>query len=372
MCVICVVNDDAHRPTDSMVQAMWESNDAGGGVGYITHKEDGTPLAKWEKGIDNWKAMAEYAKELPEPFILHFRIPSVGGRTKALTHPFPLQDDVTLNLSGESENGILFHNGTWGRWKETLKEFTLHNSFKLPAGEWSDTRAMALMAHRLGPHWVEMFVDEKVVILVPQDEYGIPDLLMFGTWNYEYGMMFSNMGWVHRSCFSSDKRRLLPCTKNSRYCNCEKCCEERATRIREGGAGDYFGRGGQTAQGQAGTVQRSESPLRENGHSQSCTCILCTGADLVSRGGGSVNPPQGSRTLAEISANPTPQDVTNYYASLSKKQKKRLMKRFDNPKQRDTLTTLERRALFVYKTDQRKKLDAALKKEGLLTTTQVH
>ena len=52
--------------------------------------------------------------------VIHFRWASVGEVTPKLCHPFPVTARATTRLSGHAR-AVLFHNGTWSQWRETLR-----------------------------------------------------------------------------------------------------------------------------------------------------------------------------------------------------------------------------------------------------------
>ena len=160
MCVILIANKD--RPSSAMIQSAWRQNDAGGGVAW---REDG--FVRWEKGIMNLEDMEKLINQLPLPFVAHFRIPSYGGKREELCHPFPIEKKVSLNLSGKTKGNVLFHNGHWTRWKESMLETVLKSGVPVPVGKWSDTRAMAFHASIYGLGILEL-IDEKAVAFGPE------------------------------------------------------------------------------------------------------------------------------------------------------------------------------------------------------------
>lgn len=189
MCVIFVA--DEKRPTLEMVEGGWDQNPAGAGAAW---REGG--FARWEKGL-TLERVKELSQKLPLPFILHFRIPSVGGKRDSLCHPFPITKDVPLNLSGKTKGELLFHNGHWGRWRESILETVRTTpNFKIPMGKWSDTRAMALYAATYGIGVLE-FVDEKTVVFGPKE------LEIFGS-----GWSQVNDVWVSNRFFENGSRRV--------------------------------------------------------------------------------------------------------------------------------------------------------------------
>lgn len=160
MCVIMI--SETKRPSNEMVEKMFNDNPSGAGVAW---REKGK--VHWSKGLNVEEAKDLIAK-VPLPFVAHFRIPSCGGATPYLCHPFPIDKGASVALEGSTSGYVLFHNGHWARWKDTLLEATVRGNVKIPTGKWSDSRAMALLAsiHGLG---VLEFIDEKIFVFGPDD-----------------------------------------------------------------------------------------------------------------------------------------------------------------------------------------------------------
>ena len=197
MCVISVC--ETHRPSPEMVKAMWASNPRGGGVAWrdtIKVKGGGgatKTIVRWKKGMDDVDEMVELAAKLPLPFVQHFRIPSVGGPTLDLTHPFPVMKDVPLLHEGMIDGQVLFHNGTWSRWDSESIKAGLSAKVKLPRGPFSDSRMMAWMTFLVGPGFLDM-LDEKVILFGPED------VEIFGHkngWAFINNIWCSNGGFKH-------------------------------------------------------------------------------------------------------------------------------------------------------------------------------
>lgn len=193
MCVIAVINKDDKRPTVEEVKAMWDTNPSGGGAAW---REGGK--VKWDKGLDLDK-MQQYNQELSAPYVLHFRIPSIGGPTKLLTHPFPIDPAVPLDLQGETSVGVLFHNGTLNNWEVLRRDWTKPGLMEFPGGPWSDSRTMAyLIAHYCPKKFG--FLDnvlsaEKILIFTP-------DMIKIGGPTGENGRSWTL--WDNRYMVSND------------------------------------------------------------------------------------------------------------------------------------------------------------------------
>lgn len=181
MCVIFVASKE--RPTPEMVEQAYDYNDAGAGIAW---REGG--LVKWEKGLELAR-VKELVAAAPLPFVVHFRIPTVGGKREELCHPFPVDKDVPLTLKGAIKGFVLFHNGHWKDWKETVLRSIVSKGATLPGGKWSDSRAMAWMAAQFGVSVLEM-IDEKSVAFGPKQ------CEIAGTgWTMSGGVWCSNELW---------------------------------------------------------------------------------------------------------------------------------------------------------------------------------
>lgn len=185
MCVIAVCS--IARPTKEQVELMWDANPHGGGVAWREGPE-ANRVVRWNKGLE-LEEMQAHAKDLPFPFVLHFRIPTCGGSIRELTHPFPVEIDSPSKLEGETSEGVLFHNGSWSSWQHELKVAAIQGGWKLPRGRYSDSRAMAIMAAQMGPGVLEL-IGERICVLAPRrlDVFGTP-------WIADENILYSNLGW---------------------------------------------------------------------------------------------------------------------------------------------------------------------------------
>ncbi len=184
MCVLVVA--DKRRPTDEEMSKMASTNGDGAGIAW----REGD-IVKWEKGL-SLEEVAPLALNVPMPFVLHFRIASCGGKTKEMTHPFPLEKDIGLALSGQTKGFVLFHNGHWMTWREKGLDGAIRNKLKVPDGKWSDTRTMTWLAYLHG-HSVLEFIDEKVILFGPNKiEIFHPD-----GWFRVDDLLVSNRIWEH-------------------------------------------------------------------------------------------------------------------------------------------------------------------------------
>src|SRR3990167_4889598 len=194
MCVVMVAHKT--RPTEDMLEKGWNANPAGAGIAWRETKEGkgkkDSPIVtvEWRKGLE-LKDVIDLAATVPLPNIVHFRIPSVGGKSAQLCHPFPIEDSVSLALKGSTTGHVLFHNGHWGTWKDKTYDALVRKGMKMPSGKWSDTRAMALIASIYGIGVLDL-IDEKAIA------FGPSDIEISGSgWSWENEVLCSNTSWKY-------------------------------------------------------------------------------------------------------------------------------------------------------------------------------
>tara|TARA_R100001530_G_scaffold36559_1_gene28402 strand:+ start:2964 stop:3668 length:705 start_codon:yes stop_codon:yes gene_type:complete len=182
MCVI-LVPTERHPTKEELIDA---ENQNPHGAGIAWRDKNGT--MNYRKAINARTVMQIIEREKPQiPYIVHFRIASVGAVCKKLTHPFPVNHSVSLKQKWQGKSPLLFHNGTWRDWKTTLLPFSGNKDF--PAGgldDWSDSRAIAYLAHKTN-RGIFRFIDEKVAIL---EKNGVVN--MHGKWEKQDTIWYSN------------------------------------------------------------------------------------------------------------------------------------------------------------------------------------
>lgn len=199
MCVIMVCEDT--KPSPDMLRAGFRANDKGAGIAWRENtpadKKAKTPAStkvRWKKAITDPEEVVQMVDKLPLPFVVHFRIPSIGGGSVDLTHPFPIRKGVELDHEGTADE-VLFHNGTWHRWDDEMFKAALLKGVKLPRAPFSDSRMMAWLTHLLGRGFLDK-IDEKVIV------FSANDIEIFG----------ENRGWVNVEgiwCSNDHFRRFL-------------------------------------------------------------------------------------------------------------------------------------------------------------------
>lgn len=189
MCVI-FVSEKTRPEADDMARAATANKD---GIG-ITWVHPETKLVHWRKGL-KLETAQNLVKVVPFPFAVHFRLATIGGTSPQLTHPFPIEDGVSLKLKGKSSVGVLMHNGHWATWRNWLTRR------EEKRGPWSDSRALAYLVRRIGTVNLLREIGGKFAIATPDGITTIGDFTVV-----KPGFVASNMFWkwepqtyVHRS-----------------------------------------------------------------------------------------------------------------------------------------------------------------------------
>jgi len=169
MCVISLVEDGVF-PSKKTLKQMESLNSDGGSIAWLN--KNGTK--SYRKGIKAKEVHNLINKKLipqgVETAIIHFRIASIGGVKKKLCHPFEISSKVDMNLVVDNTTkDLLFHNGTWSEYADELVEYLKKQKapVTIPRGEYSDSRIMAYLAHKIGHKGMAKLVKgwNKVAIL---------------------------------------------------------------------------------------------------------------------------------------------------------------------------------------------------------------
>jgi predicted glutamine amidotransferase len=142
MCVILAVPEGAKNITAQEWDQATASNSDGYGIAWL---DDG--MVRFTKlGYNESKKLREWRP--PQPYIMHFRLATIGAEVPELCHPFIVSPKSKLAVRGRAHE-VLFHNGHWSDWAEWLA-ITYSGVGKLPSGPFSDSRAMASMVGNYG------------------------------------------------------------------------------------------------------------------------------------------------------------------------------------------------------------------------------
>lgn len=190
MCVIICIEDGKYPSLETLNSAE-KLNSHGGSIAWLNKDK----TKSYFKGITAKKIHAIIEKDLKPngimTAIIHFRIASVGEVSKQLCHPFEVTNNVSLNLKGDNlKCSLLFHNGTWSDYAEALLEYigSLPEATKMPKGQWSDTRVMAYLAHRVGHKKLNKIASgvNKIALLTSNG------IVKYGSWVNHEGNQCSN------------------------------------------------------------------------------------------------------------------------------------------------------------------------------------
>lgn len=143
MCIIFICNKQ--RASLNLLKRGEAQNRDGAGIAWCKGGK-----VHWKKGIDAKEAYA-IQEQVNLPVIIHFRMASAGGNDKALTHPFPVTNTVSVDKSGTTDR-VLFHNGHWSGWDDKLMDEIISRGINVPDGPWSDSRTIALLVKNHGEH----------------------------------------------------------------------------------------------------------------------------------------------------------------------------------------------------------------------------
>lgn len=192
MCLIIVCKPGI-RPAQSMLEDAHAVNADGIGVAWNEKRK-----VHWRKGITN-PADTLASVPLDSWAVIHFRLATIGGKDPRLTHPFIVHSDSVLALNGSTAGRVLFHNGHWSGWRDSLVTSLLARAAKrnivlragkkpkLPNGPWSDSRAIAILAAEYGEALFQLLENERIATL------GTDGVKTYGTgWSEFHGVMLSN------------------------------------------------------------------------------------------------------------------------------------------------------------------------------------
>lgn len=228
MCVIVLVDSEASRPSVEMIDMMWDKNGDGGGAAWRREDEEtGQILVCWEKGLMKEPGRArikELAASLPIPYVLHMRIATIGGVKQNMTHPFPIDQKGMNELQGETPGYVLFHNGTFRDWDKEARALAISTGIAIPAGKWSDSRAMAWICSIIGNGFMELLTDQKGLAFGPDGAD-----LFTGTagWEQVVDPMTQEKVWCSNSHFLPTGRGGNGTYNITPYCDGSRSCHRK-------------------------------------------------------------------------------------------------------------------------------------------------
>lgn len=194
MCVIAICKDRHLSPDE--VRSCWTNNPQGAGIAWASRGK--VHVIKGLMRLEDLEGVLRERRQLP--YIVHFRLTSVGPTCPELTHPFPVLPEVPLDLEWTGAAPALAHNGHVGDWRgrylqmfpliaEALRERGL--PARVPSGPWSDTRAIAAIAAAVGEEIIDFLDPGKVAMIWPDGKVRV-----WGLFVPARGVLFSNYSYV--------------------------------------------------------------------------------------------------------------------------------------------------------------------------------
>ncbi len=215
MCVI-IASPSGRKPDFEIFEDAASTNRDGIGLAW---KDKDKILFKKGTTLEELRKLME--DTVKEAWVAHFRIATVGDKTGELTHPFIVSNDSPLLLEGEAKS-VLFQNGTFSRWEDDLLKACAHSGVRIPDGDWSDSRASAVLVSIYGRNILRFLGNHSRYLLFSNGDVTNPDLKTpvwyTGDWHIHQptGLHFSNRGgsiWHERkpeyqqSSFLRDERQ---------------------------------------------------------------------------------------------------------------------------------------------------------------------
>lgn len=183
MCVAILVEGDFPLETALACEDM---NPHGAGLAWGSEDR-----VMYVKGLDA-RDIARLAKDLPRPFLAHFRWATHGGRALHLSHPFPIGSRALVSraLKGSAES-VLIHNGVWTDYQKWVPRWLSKPE------RWSDTAFAAFAAGIVGEEVLD-HVGWSTATAVARGG-GRLDITLRGRWvEHDDGNTYSNLNWVPR------------------------------------------------------------------------------------------------------------------------------------------------------------------------------
>lgn len=189
MCVI-LVGDAKARPSRSTLQRCAARNGDGIGFAWL----DADRQVHWVKGFHKVTRALELIDAAPDGWALHFRYATEGVVGTSLCHPFEISREASIELSGSGTAPVMFHNGTWRKWRDHAQELTLGADVTIPDGPFSDSRAIAWISAHKGWRFLRLLPGRFVVVSRKAGIKIFPD--DFAGWSRgDDGVWYSNLDW---------------------------------------------------------------------------------------------------------------------------------------------------------------------------------
>jgi len=191
MCIIAVCEKRAL--TDKELENCFSTNKDGAGIAW--HKDGMNHYIKGLMKLDEVKDVYSDIRECGIiPHVVHFRTSTTGGVNEELTHPFIVsKDSPVADMVWDGKDPLLFHNGCFRNWEESMLNFYIRKSARIPDGNWSDSRFMAILVHFLGKNVLKI-KGSKYALLMPSGR-----IWTYGNFIHDDGVHFSTTAYKARS-----------------------------------------------------------------------------------------------------------------------------------------------------------------------------
>jgi hypothetical protein len=187
---MCVIIAGTHKlPTTETIAKCWSKNSDGAGIAWNDGK-----TCHYIKGIMKLQELQSILKHnkamTKNQYTIHFRMTSIGSKSPALTHGFVVDKYGMNPLVYNGTKPILMHNGHDSQIIDKMVNMHINNRIKLPAGEFSDSRAVAVLASYNGNN-ICQFVSGKFIIMEASQ------IFRYGSFEEKDGLLYSNMSWTY-------------------------------------------------------------------------------------------------------------------------------------------------------------------------------
>ena len=156
MCIILHVTTDQSRPSKELLSNCEQFNPHGVGIAFIDPSNPAqVRYAKFAKLNDD---IIAFLQIVPVPYVIHFRFATSGDRSIAMSHPYPIESSVPIDVSGYAAS-VLFHNGVVSEYMELLLKHGDLHSFTHET--FNDTSVIAHLVSIYGTRFCTWFSDKN-------------------------------------------------------------------------------------------------------------------------------------------------------------------------------------------------------------------
>lgn len=183
MCIIAACQE--RSLTDTEITNCFQNNSDGAGIAYV---QDGK--VHIEKGFMTLEEFKKYYAQVDVlPHVVHFRIATSGDVCPEMTHPYIIDSDSKLLVSGKTKYSVLFHNGVIPEYNTLYLNMLTNCLIDVPKGPINDSRVAAIMSSVFGEDILQS-LSGKFVTMNPDG-----DVILWGQFEEKDGVFFSNNGY---------------------------------------------------------------------------------------------------------------------------------------------------------------------------------